>query len=394
MNAALLLLGGSLCAYVFYALASLAAVFRWKKAALPPNLNYFPAVTIYKPLAGVDSEAWQNFVSFCHLDYPADRVQLLFGTLDPLDPALPLVERLKSEFPHLDIGVVTGGDPARGHNRKVCNLLSMQPHAKYALLVLCDSDMRVRPDYLRRVVAPFRPAADNASSRPVGLVTCPYRGCHPRSLSAMLEALGIGADFIPSAMVSRMLEGVGFAFGSTIALPKSVLAEIGGFEGLADQLADDFRLGEGAKKAGYEVVLSDYVVEDMLGKEAFSAMWARRLRWAKTTRSCRPRGYAGAIVTHGFALALLFLLMTGASALGWGVFFSVLGLRLLTAALIAAYATDDANVIRCLWLLPLSDVLSFALYGASFFSNRILWRGIPFRLYRGGRLERIIIPSK
>ena len=404
------LFGGLLCAFLFYTLSSVVASAKWKGSALPKNNSYLPSVTIFKPLAGVDAEAWENFVSFCHLDYPADRLQLLFGTLDPLDPAIPFVERLKVEFPSADITLVTGGDITRGHNRKVCNLLALEPHAKHDLYVLCDSDMRVKPDYLRRIVAPFGreelgggrwetvkaiPDPQHPISRPpVGLVTCPYRGHNPRSLPAKLEALGIGADFIPSAMVSRMLEGVGFAFGSTIAVPKSVLSEIGGFEAIADQLADDFRLGEGAKKAGYEVVLSDYVVDDLLGKEKFAGMWSRRLRWAKTTRSCRPAGYAGAIVTHGFAIATLFLLVSGFSHFGWAVWGGVLLLRLLTAGLTAVCYTGDPNVTRYLWLLPFSDALSFALYLASFFSNRILWRGVSFRLYRGGRLERILPLTK
>ena len=394
-------LSAMLIASVFYTLAAVTAAAKWKRATLPSNTEFLPPVTIFKPLAGMDAEAWENFVSFCHLDYPLDRYQLIFGTLDPKDAAIPLVHRLKAEFPHHDITLIAGGDATRGHNRKVCNLLSMEPHAKYDFYLLSDSDMRVKPNYLRRIVAPFKPTSPTLSlsnsvkpTRPVGLVTCPYRGHNPRSLSAKLEALGIGADFIPSAMVSRMLEGVGFAFGSTIALPKSVLEEIGGFEAISDQLADDFRLGEGAKIAGYEVVLSDYVVDNLLGKENFAAMWARRLRWAKTTRSCRPGGYAGAVVTHGVALAALFLIASQFSTVGWGVFAGVLALRLTTSAWIASRYTGDPNILRYLFLLPLSDALSFLLYLSSFVSNRILWRGVPFRLYRGGRLERIVPITK
>ncbi len=399
------LLGLCLAAFCAYALLSVWAARQWRQARRPLDAAFTPPVTILKPVRGMDAEAYDNFASFCRLDYPADCVQLLFGALDPADPALELVCRLQSEFPHLDIGLVAGHPPTlQGHNLKVCNLATMLPAARYDLLVLCDSDMRVQPDYLRRVVAPFRPppvaqrpgkgrgkreeGRDRLPNAQVGLVTCPYRGHRARSLAAVLEALGIGADFIPSTLVSRALEGVSFAFGSTIVLPRALLEELGGLESLADELADDFRLGYGARQAGYEVVLSDYVVDDVLGQERFGPMWARRLRWARTVRACRPAGYAGAGITHGTVLAALFLAASGFTPLGWTVAGSVLGVRLAMALLIALRYTRDPNIVRYLPLLPLSDLLSFALYVASFCGNRISWRGERFRLLPGGKIVR------
>ncbi len=389
------LLGLCLAAFCAYALISVWAARQWARARRPLDPAWTPLVTILKPVRGVDAEAYANFVSFCRLDYPADRYQLLFGALDPADPALELVRRLQSEFPHLDIGCVGGSAvPLQGHNLKVCNLAAMLPAARHDLLVLCDSDMRVQPDYLRRVVAPF---AENAGKSPqteqaaprVGLVTCPYRGHRAQSFAAALEALGIGADFIPSTLVSRALEGVSFAFGSTIVLPRAVLDELGGFVALADELADDFRLGNGARQAGYEVVLSDYVVDDVLGRERFGAMWARRLRWARTVRACRPAGYAGSFITQGTALALLFVAAMGFAPLGWMVGGAALGVRLTTALILSLGYTRDPNIVRFLPLLPLSDLLSFALYVASYGGNRITWRGERFRLLPGGKIVRL-----
>ena len=383
-----IVLGAMLAAFGFYSALTVWAARKWalSRAALTPE--FLPPVTILKPVHGVDAHAYANFVSFCCLDYPADRVQLLFSALDAADPALGLAERLQAEFPERDIEIVRPGLSAvRGPNRKVCNLAAMLPKAKHDLLVLCDSDMRVAPDYLRRLVAPFRPDA-GAGGRGVGLVTCPYRGCAPESLPAALEALGIGADFIPSALVSRALEGVSFAFGSTIALPKSVLAEIGGFEALFDELADDFRLGNGAAQAGYSVVLSEVVVDDVLGAERFGPMWSRRLRWARTVRSCRPAGYAGAVITHGIALALLFLFSSHFAVYGWLTLGGALLLRLGVALFIARRYTQDPNIARFLPLLPLSDLLGFALYLASYGGSRIVWRGERFRLLPGGKLQR------
>lgn len=379
-----LLLGVSLAAFTAYTLISLWAARKWRHSRRPLDPTWTPAVTIFKPVRGVDAEAYDNFASFCRLDYPAEHVQLIFGALDPEDPALALARRLQAEFPQCDITVMSGGpDARRGHNLKVCNLISMLPTAKHDLLVLCDSDMRVQPDYLRRLVAPFQ---ENSS---VGLVTCPYRGFHPRSFAAVLEGLGIGADFIPSAFVSRALEGVSFAFGSTIALPRRVLNKIGGFEALLDELADDFRLGDGARRAGYTVVLSDYVVDDVLGRERFDLMWARRLRWARTVRACRPIGYAGAFVTYGMPLALLFLLAMGGSAPGWLALAWVVALRYVAALTIAVTCTEDTAVCRWWPLLPLSDLFSFALYLGSYAGNQITWRGDRFRLLPGGRMVRL-----
>lgn len=377
--AAQTLLGVCVAAFWFYSLLAVVAARQWHRARPAPLPDYTPAVTLLKPVRGVDAEAYANFASFCALDYPPERVQILFGALDPADPALALVRRLQTDFPQADIGLITPPpDAVIGYNRKVSNLAAMRPHAKHDLLVLCDSDMRVQPDYLRRVVAPFAAGA--------GLVTCPYRGFQAESFAAVLESLGIGSEFIPSALVSRILEGVGFAFGSTIALTREALDALGGFESLKDELADDFRLGNGARRAGFEVVLSDYVVDDVLGAERFGAMWARRLRWARTVRSCRPAGYAGAIITHGLVFALLFLLANGFRLPGWTLFGLTLAVRLMTAVWIAARYTRDSNVTRRWYLLPLSDLLSFALYVGSYLGNTIVWRGERFRLRPGGRL--------
>jgi ceramide glucosyltransferase len=381
-------LGLMLAAFGFYSGLTVWAARKWAHSRTALTPEFLPPVTILKPVRGVDAHAYTNFVSFCRLDYPADRVQLLFSALDADDPALELAERLQAEFPERDIEIVRPGSEAmRGPNRKVCNLAAMLPTAKHELLVLCDSDMRVEPDYLRRLVAPFRPA-EATTGRGVGLVTCPYRGCAPESLPAALEALGIGSDFIPSALVSRALEGVSFAFGSTIALPKSVLAELGGFEALFDELADDFRLGNGAAQAGYTVVLSEVIVDDVLGAERFGPMWSRRLRWARTVRSCRPAGYAGAVITHGIALALLFLLASHFALYGWLIFGTVLLLRLGVALFVAHRYTRDPNIAHFLPLLPLSDLLGFALYVGSYCGSRIVWRGERFRLLPGGKLLR------
>jgi ceramide glucosyltransferase len=387
------LLGMGLMAYAAYAGISVWAARQWHRVRRPVDPAWMPPVTIFKPVYGTDAHAYDNFASFCRQDYPRERVQLLFGALDPDDSALDVVRQLQRDFPQHDIGIVVPShvQPPRGHNLKVCNLLSMLPAAKHDFFVLCDSDMRVQPDYLRKVVAPFQPekARDTRIQNRVGLVTCPYRGYLPESLPAKLEALGIGADFMPSALASRALEGVGFAFGSTIALPRRVLEEIGGFETILNDLADDFRLGDGARRAGYDVVLSNYVVDDVLGQERFGPMWARRLRWARTVRACRPAGYAGAFITHGTLLALLFWGAMGADRIGYATLAGALALRICVAVWIAGAYTRDSNLRRYWPLLPLSDLLNSAIYIISFCGHHIMWRGQRFRLQAGGKIEHL-----
>jgi ceramide glucosyltransferase len=383
--------GAALFFYWAYALFSVWAAWRWSRVSWAPSPDWLPAVTILKPVRGIDPEAYENFATFCRQDYPTDKVQILFGALDPNDPALALACRLQADFPHCDIQVIASApEKVCGHNRKVCNLSGMLPYARHDLLVLCDSDMRVEPDYLRRITAPFArnqtPLEKN--QKQVGMVTCPYRGVRPRGIASTLEGVSIGADFIPSTMVSRQIEDIAFGLGSTIALPRKVLEEIGGFEAIRDHLADDFLLGNATAKCGYEVVLSDYIVENVLGWEPFRAMWERRLRWMRTLRACRPVGYAGSVVTHGTPLALLFLLASAFHIAGWLALSATLALRLSVAGTIAARFTRDRTVLRGLALLLISDLLSFALFLCSYTGNHIIWRGERFRLLAGGRLER------
>ena len=382
----------ALAANVAYTFITLWAVRRWMRSRPELNPAFTPGVTVLKPVRGVESaHAYDCFVSFCLQQYPADCLQIVFGCLDPEDPVIPLIRKLQAEFPDTDIElVISGPDSLIGPNRKVCNLIAMLPKAKHSLLALCDSDMLVETDYIRRITAPFEKGIlpPGAPNRGVGLVTCPYRGCRPQSLPAILEGLGIGAEFIPSSMVSRALEGVGFAFGSTIVIPRTMLEEIGGFEAILPELADDFRMGEAVRKAGCEVVLSDFVVDDVLGPEKFKPMWGRRLRWARTVRSCRPGGYAGMFVTFGSAIALAFAASAQFNTPGLLVLASMVLFRMAMAAC-TSWMTGDRLVQRYLWCLPLSDLLSFAIYIASYLGNTIVWRGETFKLLPGGKMVRI-----
>jgi len=351
----------------------------WRRSSRHSSSNStLPPITILKPIRGTDPQQYASFETFCNQEH--SEYQIVFGALDPADPGLDSARKLQAAYPNADIEIVTGGAPY-GLNRKVCNLTYMLPQAKHELLVLCDSDMRVSPDYLKQVAEPF-------GDTEVGLVTCPYRGFNAKGTASSLEALGIGTDFIPSVFVAYYLWGVRPAFGSTIALTKSTLGEIGGFEKIVDELADDYKLAELVDATGKQVVLSGCVVDDVLGHESFSEMWSRRLRWAKTARSMRPGPYTGAFITFTTPLAILVVIASGFCAMGWTLSACALLLRIICATLISKRFTSDANLPRLLPLVPLSDILSFTIWIASFFGSAIMWRGEQFRLLRGGKLQK------
>lgn len=367
-----------LAASTAYQLLCLFSALAWKRR--PPFRApsvFEPSVAILKPLCGADPELRENLRSFCRQDYA--RFQVVFGALDPNDPALLVAEEVRDEFPALDVRVVRGaGEP--GHNRKIATLLTLFPHADAEILVLADSDMRVRPDYLSRLIIPFAEPG-------TGLVTCPYRGKDARGLASSLEALGIGADFIPSVFLADRLRGMSFAFGATIALRSATLHEIGGFERLRDELADDYLLGARVAARGGKVILSEVIVDSVLGGETPSEMLARRLRWMRTVRAMRPAGYAGLGITQTTTLAAVLFAVTGGS--GWGLLLggTAMAVRIAAACAIARFCTNDPNLPKLAWLLPAADLVSCGIWFCGLFGRTVKWRGRRFRLLHGGRIE-------
>jgi ceramide glucosyltransferase len=220
------------------------------------------------------------------------------------------------------------------------------------------------------------------------LVTCPYRGFRPRGLPSILEALGIGAEFIPSAFLAYYAFSVRMAFGSTIAIRRDLLEQTGGLEALTDLLADDFMLADRVRKAGREVHLSSYVVDDALGKEAMGTVWSRRLRWARTSRSLRPGPYWGVFITYTTPLALLYVLLSGLTSISLMTAAGSICLRIIIALVIARFATADSSLLRWGILTPLSDLFGMAVWVVSLMSRTVRWRGESFVVRRDGSLER------
>jgi len=369
-----LLLVLSLSAIAYYGYAIYAAN---KFFADPPvyNQNFHPPVSILRPICGIDSKTYENLASFCQQAYP--EYQIIFGVQDPQDPSMEVVRQLIKDFPNLDIQV-TASFHSLGANRKVSNLSHAVTKAKHDILLLADSDVHVQPDYLCRVIQPLSDPA-------VGVVTCLYRSI-AQGWATTLEALSTPTEFLPGVLVSTALEGIKFAMGQTIVIRRSVLEEIGGFEAIADYLADDFQLGFLPTQVGYKVVLSDYLIDHVMPHSTIAESIHRQTRWLVGIRASRPWGYAGLIFTHGTVTSLLFLLATGGSAVGWSILSLAWIMRLTMAWFVGIRCLSDPVAQKLFWLVPLRDVASFMLWGYSFFGNTVEWRDRQFHLTRGGKL--------
>ena len=342
-------------------------------AIKPPEAQSEP-VSVLKPLAGAEDRLEENLRTFFtqrHSPY-----EILFAVRRADDPAVAVVDQLRREYPDVAARLLVTGEPPYP-NAKVYSLDLMKSAARYELLVMSDSDIRVAPEMLSTMAAEF---ADPL----VGLTTCPYRAVPGRGIWSTLEALGMNTQFLGGVLVARMLEGMKFALGPTIAARKSVLDKMGGFDRLKDYLAEDFVMGKFADQLGYRVLLSSYVIEHHIGGAAFAASITHRLRWARSTRRSRPAGYVGELFTMPLPLALL--LWAWSPAL-WPVSVLSIVCRGLSAWACAGWVLRDGLTARAWWLLPLQDALAFLIWIAGFFGHHIAWRGRRYLLRRDGRFE-------
>ncbi|MBL1175367.1 glycosyltransferase [Pantanalinema sp. GBBB05] len=338
--------------------------------------DYEPGISLLVPACGVDTGAWENWLSLCKQDYPD--YEVLFGVTHPHDPAIPILQQLATAFPG-HVRVFTHLEP-RGINYKDSNLSYLLEVARHEIIVFADSDIRVSPDYLATVTAPL--ADPN-----VGLVTCCFLGHQPQFLGAALASLGRCVDFIPSALIARTLDrGLRFAVGATIATRKSTLADFGGLH--LNRIGSDYNLGKRATLAGYRIKLSNYVLESDTGSESLADLFKRELRWNRTIRFNRGRIYYAQIFCHGLPFALLLLLVTGWQPWAIAISLSIVLIR-YAEALMAIVSLNSPRLLPWLWVLPLRDFLSLVVWGMGAFGDRVYWRGRRLRIEADGLLQPI-----
>lgn len=358
---------------IYYVAATFAA-WRFFRSERRKKLDDFtPAVSLLKPVRGVDFGSYENFASFCRLNYP--EYEILFGVNDDADPAVPLIHRLIAEFPQRKICLMVGSEEL-GTNRKVNKLVRLAREAQHDVLALTDGDVRVGPEYLHEVVAPL---ADDK----VGAVTSFYRAIAGKNLGAELEAVGAASDFFAGVLMANWMEGVTFGLGASIVTTKHWLAKIGGFEAIADMHSDDYELGHRIAKAGGKVLLSRETVWTMYPAQTARGFWQHQVRWARTVRLCRPLSYAGLIFTHGLPWALLAALLAPAKWIAAAYLLAYVILRLTMACTVGVWGVRDEVLRRKLWLVPLRDAIHFAVWLASLASNRIHWGGEEFVMKKG-----------
>lgn len=359
------------CAGAAFALAAGILVPRFVVRSVPgsaPEPDDLPAVTILKPLRGREPGLFDHLGTFCRQDY-SGKLQIVFGVQDASDSALQAVAEINDAFPALDTTLIIDGRIC-GENRKVANLVNMDRAAKHDVLILSDSDIAVGPDYVRRVVACL-------SVSEVGAVTCPYKGEATGTPWARLAAMAIDYHFLPGVVVALRLGLASPCFGSTIALRRTVLDQIGGFEQFANHLADDNEIGKAIRGAGYRVVVAPIIVAHACAERSLRDLIEHELRWARTIRTIDGIGYAGSGVTHALPLALL-----GAAILGFPAE-SLVIVAVTAIARLWLMARIDSALAAKARLRPLfvvRDLLSFFVYVAAFFIRSVTWRDRRFHV--------------
>lgn len=361
------------------------AYLRERRAAnseLAARPGFTPPLTLLKPLHGSEPGLEPHLASFFEQDYP--EYEILFCARDDGDAGLEIARRVAAKYPHIAVQFLsTGGEPPY-INAKVASMELMAAHAKYDILVISDSDVRVTPDYLRAVALPFRDAQ-------VGAVTCPYRGVATEGgLWARLEAVGMSVEMTAGVLAARLTEGMRFVLGPTMAFRRETLERLGGFCITADYCADDFVLGNETWRLGERVALSHHAIDHVVLNLSFVSSMKHQARWMKSTRFSRPKGHFGTALSFSMPFGLLGLaagawighLWLGIALLAWAV-----ATRWALAIGAGRMVVRDPSWVGLLVLYPIRDLMGFGFWAASYLGRRILWRGRVYELLPGGKMR-------
>jgi ceramide glucosyltransferase len=358
-----------------YLVAATILVGRSARKRAHPRTEAVPGVTILKPLHGNEPGLLENLNSFCIQDYPG-RMQVVFGVQDPSDAAVLVVKRLQNVQAASDLDLVIE-TKVHGLNRKVSNLVNIAPRIQHDVVVIADSDLRVDPNYLSRVIS----ALDEPG---VGAVTCLYYGVPITGIWAGLSALGINAHFLPGVVFGLALGLARPCFGSTLAFRRQTLGEIGGFMAFVDTIADDYAMGEALRGRGYNISIPSFAVAHMCTQSSPREFWRHELRWARTIKSIDPVGYAGSVVAHPLPWALIAALLgVGSTALLPAMALAVASI-VCRMALLRQVVRAYTLPLQAYWLVPARDLLSFILFVVSFLGRDVNWKGYRYRMVAGG----------
>lgn len=354
----IILISGSIAFYIACALCTV-QFFKPTEQAIKPSEA---GVSLMVPVCGIDEGAWEKWSSFCNQNYP--NYEVIFGVLDPQDPAVPLLKELVAKYPDR-VRLFTGLEP-RGINHKDSNLSYLLEVAKHELIIFADSDIQVTLDYISTVTAPLE-------NPEIGLVTCAFVGRKPQSLAAALASFGRCFDFIPSALIAGVIDGgFRFAVGATIATRKSALADFGGLN--FNRIGSDYNLAKRAVAAGYQIEFSRYVLESDTTGESLWQVFRREVRWARTIRFNRGWQYYTMVFCYGTVHCIFLLLLTGGQK--WAIALTLITFLIrYIQVLIALFKMNAPKLLPWLWALPLRDILSFTVWALGGYGQRVYWRG-------------------
>ncbi len=359
--------------YYFLAIFSSSRYFLQVRKYSLQNHDFTPPVSNLKPVRGLDPESYENFASLCQQDYP--EYELIFCTTDQTDPSVPVIQKLMRDFPYRRIRLLYSA----GHtaiNDKVAKMGLMLSEAQYEHIVINDSDVRVEPGYLRKMIAPFR-------DKNVGGVTCFYVSTEDKNFVECLQTIGMISDFYAGILVAWQFDGVHFALGPSMASTKERIRGFGGFQVLEGRPADDLLFGRLIAEQGVEVKLLPYTVETVPDFEGLGALYSKRVRWMTVMRKMRPWGHFGLLFTWGLpwsTLALAAHPTLPVVAAYWGGY---LACRILITCLIGVFGLKQRTLWTKMLLIPVWDAMAFLVWLTSFTKRSIRWRGVEYQLETG-----------
>lgn len=336
-------------------------------------LKEFPPVSVLRPMAGDRDNTEAGLRTVFEQDYPD--FEIILGAASPDDAAVPIARRLMAEHPERASRLIFTGESPHP-NRKVWQLRALWSESRHETIVMADSDIRWASDCLKTVVSEL-------SQEGVGLVTCPYRAIAGPSRWSQTEALGLNVDFISGMLTARMLNGMDYAIGCTLATRQTDIAAIGGLQEVQAYLSEDFVIGNRMHGVGRTVILSRSVIEHYIGNDSMRDNWRHRLRWARGSRRSRPAGYIGEVFTKPTVPAIALWILVP----GWGPLAALALAMRLAVVWTAVRVLADSEMRHRWWLLPLEDVSSFATWALGFFGNRLTWRGHKLIIGRDGTIR-------
>ena len=371
----LVILGLAAIPFIYYLIVLFSAWQFFRRTRRADTAEFTPPVSNLKPIRGLDPDAYENFASFCRQDYPD--YELLFCVGDETDPSLPVLQKLMHDFPERKIRVLFGSGE-KGTNDKVVKLAHLVREAQHEVVVISDSDVRARPDYLRQVVAPL-------ADPKVGAVTCFYLPTEEKTLTDSLQSVGMFSDFYAGILVARQLDGVKFALGPTIATTRTRLAGFGGYEAIQFRPADDLLVGRLIAEQGHEVLLSHYTILTVADYQSLRDLFYKRLRWFVVMRNMRPWGHLGLLLTQGLAWTLAAIAISPSARVAVSYLAMYLALRVAMTWCIGIWGLKHNPLWKKLALIPVWDAMALLIWLTSFTRNTIRWRDGEYYI-RDGKL--------